>query len=169
MFKPFLLMLICSLCLILAACQQVQETTNDTEQLSTPNSPLTNPTKNEVDASKTACDDAANDQEAEQCAKIEFEKTDTEMNDSYQKFLANLRKFEEKAGPQDKILADKYRKDRQNLEAAQKAWLAFREANCTAEKGVYGENQNAAFAAFSCQERMTADRLEDLKTIYENK
>lgn len=171
MIKPHSLTLIIIFCLALstAACQQVQETASDAEQLSTPNSPLTNPTKNEIEAAKTACDDAANAPEAEQCAKNEFDKADAEMKQVYQRILTNLQSYAEKVVSQDKILSDKYKKDHENLQAAQKAWLAFREANCTAEKFIPVENQNANYIGFSCQGRITEDRIEDLKLIYENK
>jgi uncharacterized protein YecT (DUF1311 family) len=170
MIKPHLLTLVIIFYLVLfAACRQVQETASDAEQLSTPNSPLTNPTKNEIEAAKTACDEAINTEEAEQCVKNEFEKADAELKQVYQRILTNLQSYAEKAVSQDKVLADKYKKDHENLQTAQKAWLAFREANCTAEKTIPVENQNANYIGFSCQGRMTEDRIEDLKLIYENK
>lgn len=169
MFKRFLLTFALSFCILGAsACQQMQETANDADQLATSDSPVTNPTRNEMDAAKSPCDDAPNNEEAARCAKTEFDKVETEMNDFYQKVLNERQSFAEKAASQDKILADKYKKDADNLRAAQKLWLAYRDANCAAEKETYGENQTA-YAPFSCEERMTEDRIEDLKLIYENK
>ena len=158
------------LCLgLLAGCQKAQEAANDVDDLTSSESPLTNPTSKELDAVKSPCDDANNQQEAENCAKTEFEKSDAEMNQLYQKVVANFQDLEQKARPQDKILADKYKKSVENLQAAQKIWLTFREANCLAEKESDANDNNDAMTAFSCQQRLAEDRTEDLKIIYQNK
>ena len=157
------------LCLALAGCQRVQEAANDVDDLTSTESPVTNPTSKELDAVKSPCDDAGNQQEAENCAKTEFEKSETDMNQLYQKVLANFQDLEQKARPQDKVLADKYKKNGENLQAAQKAWLAFRDANCAAEKEADTNDNNNAMTAVSCQQRLTEDRTEDLKIIYQSK
>lgn len=157
------------LCIGLAGCQKAQEVANDVDDLTSSESPVTNPTGKELEAVKTPCDDASNQQEAETCAKTEFEKSDGEMNQLYQKVLANLQDVEQKTRPQDKTLADKYKKNRENLQTAQKAWLVFRDADCVAEKDSDATDSNNVITAFSCQQRLTEDRTEDLKLIYENK
>lgn len=157
------------LCVALAGCRTAQEAANDIEDLTSIESPLTNPTNKELEAVRTPCDDAGSLQEAENCARTEFEKADAEMSQLYQKTLNNLQNFEQKARTQDKILADKYKKDAENLQTAQKAWLAFREANCTAEKESDVDDNNNEIIAFSCQQRLTENRTDDLKLIYENK
>ena len=169
MKNKFLPVFVLCLCFSFGACQQAQDAADDAEQLSGTDSPVTNPTKSELEAVKTPCDDAANNQEAEDCSRKEFEKAETNLNQRYEKILADLAKFEEKARAQDKILAEKYKTDAQTLQAAQRAWKTYREAQCAAEKATYGENQNAAFGFFACQQRLTEDRTEDLKMIYESK
>lgn len=156
------------LCLAFAGCQKAQETADDLEDLTSSESSITNPTSKELEAVKTPCDDMENQQDAEKCAKMEFDKSDAELNTLYQKLLSNLQNFEQKARPQDKVLADKYRKDGENLQTAQKFWLVYREANCLAEKELETNDGNN-ITAFSCQQRLTENRTEDLKLLYENK
>jgi uncharacterized protein YecT (DUF1311 family) len=157
------------LCIGVMGCQKAQEAANDVDDLTSSESPVTNPTNKELEAVKTGCDDASNQQDAENCAKAEFEKSDQEMSQLYQKVLANFQEVEQKTRPQDKALADKYKKNADNLQAAQKAWLVFREANCLAEKESETNDNNNAITAFSCRQRLTEDRTEDLKIIYQNK
>lgn len=163
------IILILVLCLAVAGCQKAQEAANDVDDLTSTESPVTNPTNKELEAVKTPCDDTINQQDAENCAKTEFEKSDAEMKQLYQKVLTNLKEFEQKARPQDKTLADKYKKDGENLQTAQTAWLVFRDADCIAEKESDINDSNNAATAFSCQQRLTEDRTEDLRLIYENK
>ncbi len=157
------------LCFAIAGCQKAQEAANDIDDLTSSESPVTNPTNKELDAVKSPCDDTNNQQEAENCAKTEFEKSDAEMSQLFQKVLANFQDSEQKSRPQDKALADKYKKNGENLQTAQKAWLAFRDANCVAEKESDTNDTNNAMTAFSCQQRLTEERTEDLKIIYQNK
>jgi len=156
------------LCLLFSACQKAQETIDDANDLTQSESPVTNPTMKEVEAAKSPCDEAANAPEAENCARAEFEKIDAEMNRLYQKIIADFQNLEQKARLQDKILADKYRKNADNLQTAQKAWTTFRDADCAAEKSLNATAENDAFVELNCRQRLTEDRLEDLKATYQN-
>lgn len=166
--KNYLTIFLC-LCAFAASCQQVRQTANDVEELTSSESPVIKPTKNELEAVKTPCDDAANQQEAENCSRVEFEKSEAEMNALYQKILADFNKFAEKAQSQDKVLVENYKRSAENLQGVQKAWLAYREAQCKAETEIDPNNSNDAFIGFSCRQRMTEDRIENLKLIYENR
>ncbi|MEP6924768.1 MAG: lysozyme inhibitor LprI family protein [Pyrinomonadaceae bacterium] len=167
--KIILILILCIALLLAAACQKAQQAVNDAEDLTSTESPVINPTNKELEAVRTPCDETGSQQDAENCAKTEFEKSEAEMNQLYQKVLTNLQNFEQKARPQDKILADKYKKDRENMQTAQKAWLAFRDADCIAEKESDANDNNNAMIGFSCQQRLTENRTDDLKLIYENK
>lgn len=165
--RKILITLTICFCVFLAGCQKAQEVADDAEQLA--ETSVNNPSKTEIDAVKTPCDDAADGVEAEKCAKGEFEKTDAEMTKLYQKLLSDFQNFEKKAAVQDKDLAVNYKRSAENLQASQKAWLAFREANCKAEKESDTNDGNDGFTDLNCRQRMTEDRTEDLKLIYENK
>lgn len=164
--RIFLGLILC-LCVLAAGCQTAQDIGDNVEDLA--DAPLTNPTKNELEAVKSICDDAANAAEAGNCAKREFEKIDGELNQLLAKITLDLQKFAEKAVSQDKTLAEKYKKDAVNLTAAQKAWTSYREANCLAEREANLDAANAVFVEFGCRGRITEDRIEDLKFLYENK
>ena len=163
------IILILVLCIGFAGCQKAQEAAKDVDDLTSSESPVINPTNKELEAVKTPCDDVGSQQDAENCAKTEFENSDAEMNLHYQKILIGLQTVEQKTRPLDKNLADKYKKDLDNLQKAQKAWLAFRDADCVAEKESDTNVDNNAITAFACQQRLTEGRIEDLKLIYENK
>ena len=163
----FLLILL--ICAAFAACQSARQAANDADTLTQGDSPATNPTQNELDAAKSPCDNAANDQEAETCAKTEFDKSNRELEQTYNGILNNMRGLAAKTKEQDKTLSDKYNRDAQNLTAAQNLWLEYRKANCVAEKESAGETNTANFIESSCLQRVSEDRLDDLKAIYLNK
>lgn len=154
---------------LLAGCQRAQDAADDAETLTQGDSPVTNPTNKELEAVKTPCDDATDGAEAENCAKGEFEKIEAEMNRVYQKHLTDFQNFEKKAQGQDKELSENYKRNAENLQVSQKTWTAFRDANCKAEKESDTNDGNNNFTDLNCRQRMTEDRVEDLKLIYENK
>jgi len=55
----------------------------------------------------------------------------------------------------------------EKLRDAERAWIAFRDLNCDAEKELYdgGTAQGPVYNA--CMEAMTRHRLQELKTMYE--
>jgi uncharacterized protein YecT (DUF1311 family) len=167
--RKILITLTMCFCVCLAGCQKAQEAAEDAEPLTQADSPVTNPTNKELEAVKTPCDDAADGAEAENCAKGEFEKTEGELTTLYQKLLTDFQNFEKKAQAQDKELAESYKRNAENLQVSQKAWTAYRDANCKAEKESDTNDGNNTFTDLNCRQRMTEDRVEDLKLIYENK
>ena len=49
------------------------------------------------------------------------------------------------------------------LRDAQRAWLPFRDAACSAEAGTWGNGSGASMAFLLCAERLTTDRTRDLR------
>lgn len=156
-------------CFLLVSCQQAQQTVKDAKQIAQPNSPVLNPTQAELDALKTPCDDQPDNAQAEECLRREFEKSDAELNQLYNKILADLQNFEQKARSQDATLAEKYKSDAETLRQAEDFWVNYRKFNCKAERETPLNQQNAQVLGLSCFERMTDERIENLKAIYENK
>ena len=54
----------------------------------------------------------------------------------------------------------------EQLLAAQRAWLKFREANCAAAYGIYGSGTMRQTAGANCYLNMTAERTLELRTLY---
>jgi uncharacterized protein YecT (DUF1311 family) len=56
--------------------------------------------------------------------------------------------------------------DLERLKAAQRLWIQFRDATCTAESNLYSGGTASAPAYSACLEELTRQRTADLKTIY---
>ena len=56
--------------------------------------------------------------------------------------------------------------DLQRLKVAQRLWIQFRDATCTAESNLYNGGTASAPAYSACLEELTRQRTGDLKTIY---
>jgi uncharacterized protein YecT (DUF1311 family) len=56
--------------------------------------------------------------------------------------------------------------DLERLKAAQRLWIQFRDATCTAESDLYTGGTASAPAYSACLEEVTRQRTADLKTIY---
>ena len=56
--------------------------------------------------------------------------------------------------------------DRDALQQAQKIWIQFRDANCSAEEGLYRGGSAAPMVRYACLEAMTHHRTEELQIMY---
>jgi uncharacterized protein YecT (DUF1311 family) len=56
--------------------------------------------------------------------------------------------------------------DQQRLKVAQRLWIQFRDATCTAESNLYNGGTASAPAYSACLEELTRQRTADLKTTY---
>ena len=56
--------------------------------------------------------------------------------------------------------------DLERLKVAQRLWIQFRDATCTAESNLYNGGTASAPAYSACLEELTRLRTADLKTIY---
>ena len=56
--------------------------------------------------------------------------------------------------------------ERAQLAESQELWLQYRDANCSAEKTLYGSGTGAQPAYLACIEAMTRQRTKDLKVTY---
>jgi uncharacterized protein YecT (DUF1311 family) len=52
------------------------------------------------------------------------------------------------------------------LRKAERAWIAYRDANCEAEYATYGSGSMGPNVAAFCRIRLTRDRLDEIKRIY---
>ena len=56
--------------------------------------------------------------------------------------------------------------EQQDLQQAQRLWLKFRDANCSAERNLYGQGTASAMVHAACLEAETRQRTAELKTMY---
>ncbi len=83
------------------------------------------------------------------CAKQQSEKADKDINRRYRLIMQKL-------GEKEKAL----------LKTAQRAWIAYRDANCKADFSLYEGGSIAPLIQFSCLEKMTTERIAELNRIY---
>jgi uncharacterized protein YecT (DUF1311 family) len=86
------------------------------------------------------------------CLSKIHEDVDTDLNKTYQKALQLTGKFGST--------------DLQNLKEAQKKWLAYRNAACNAEYGLWQGGSGGPNAQALCVIRLTRQRTADLKNVY---
>lgn len=56
--------------------------------------------------------------------------------------------------------------EQRDLQAAQRLWLGFRDANCSAERNLYAGGSAAPMVYAACVEADTRQRTSDLKAMY---
>ena len=84
-----------------------------------------------------------------QCFITASQNADKELNSFYGKLIAHL-------SPED----------RKNLQAAQRLWVQFRDANCKAEYNLYGGGSAGPTVRAACIEAVTRHRTAELKVMY---
>ena len=101
------------------------------------------------DAAMTrACTDQSSQSAMNQCAGAAYEKTDAELNAAYREIMARLASDQQA---------------RQRLTAAQRAWIAFRDAECAfATEGSAG-GSIYPYLLTTCRDGLTGARLAQLR------
>jgi uncharacterized protein YecT (DUF1311 family) len=97
-------------------------------------------------AKKQPCADAQTQSEMNQCAYEEYKKADAELNKTYQQLLPKL-----EAARQER------------LKTAQRAWIAFRDADCEYEAAEYEGGSMQPLIRYSCLESATRNRTAQLR------
>jgi len=107
---------------------------------------------------KVNCTDPQTQMEMTQCAGEDYDKADKDLNVEYQK----LRKL---LGERDKAADENGKGAVDALVAAQRAWVAYRDANCNlAGFQARGGSMEPQLVA-SCLAQMSRDRTQELKTL----
>lgn len=91
------------------------------------------------------------------CALAEAESWDRVLNETYTQLIEGMRRVDAQEAenfPQFANRAD-------SLQAAQRAWIVLRDADCTLEYAIWGAGSMRQIAGADCQMRRTAER-----TIY---
>ena len=85
-----------------------------------------------------------------ECFLAASQKADKDLNAYYGKLRAHLE-------------AD----DLKKLQVAQRLWVQFRDANCTAEYSLYGGGSAGPTVRAACIEALTRQRTTELRTMYD--
>ncbi|WP_353472842.1 lysozyme inhibitor LprI family protein [Salipiger sp. H15] len=104
-----------------------------------------------ADAAAAQCSNAQTTVEMRDCAGREYAAADAELNAVY----AQL-----KASASEPVMAQ--------VRAAQRAWIPFRDAACTAEAAPYEGGTIQPLVEVSCLTRLTRRRSEDLRALLPN-
>jgi uncharacterized protein YecT (DUF1311 family) len=95
------------------------------------------------------CQNLAPDEFQPGCMYSAFQKADRDLNKLYERTLLHLGTT-----------------DQRNLRAAQRLWVQFRDADCSAEYHLYGGGSGGPMAKSACLEAVTRQRMADLSAIY---
>src|SRR5258708_40327913 len=86
------------------------------------------------------------------CLTKVHDKVDAQMNAIYQRALGMTKRF---GGA-----------DIENLKDAQRKWVAYRDAACKAEYGLWSGGSGGPNARAICEIRLSRQRTEDLESVY---
>lgn len=108
------------------------------------------------------CSEALSTVEMNKCADAEFEKADAELNRVYAKALAAVPGMATDDTPFDAKSWEA------TLRASQRAWLAFRDAECEEHVAKFwGGGTGATVDILGCKTEKTEQRTKELKQRYE--
>ncbi len=112
----------------------------------------------------TNCDAAQSNVEMKECAARELAHVDAALNRQYNQTLAKMRNVD-KGYP---ITADKRPGFAATLLASQRAWLTFRDAQCTIEGYSMRGGTGEGLVVATCKAAMTAERTKALAKLESN-
>jgi uncharacterized protein YecT (DUF1311 family) len=112
-----------------------------------------------VAAQEFRCNPEGNTAEMAQCARDDYGAADERLNDVYQKLLRSLTQADEEFGDGGSDTRVK------RLKAAQRAWIAFRDAECPLQsvENFGGSMENITIPG--CLARITEERAAQLEKI----
>jgi uncharacterized protein YecT (DUF1311 family) len=123
----------------------------DPSEASPSTSPSDNAGKPTAPVATADCSNAATQTELDACAKSVYESADAKLNDTYQKLASSLNEG-----------------DRQLLTDAELAWIEFRDQNCDFEQSLFEGGSVQPTVYYSCLERMTKARTQQLESQFNN-
>lgn len=103
------------------------------------------------DVARAQCENAKSTLQINECFAKELKKAEVEVNRVYQLTVKKLQ-------PDDAAL----------LRKAQRAWLAYRDAQCEAEHALLGGGTGGPAAWISCKLELTRQRTAEIQNTYEN-
>lgn len=113
------------------------------------------------DAPELDCHDPAGTMDADLCASQAFEQADTQLNRAYHRALSALRPGNDFCGTGCNAAADE-------LILAQRAWIQFRDHDCSAVHAVWIDGTGRNQAQMKCLIDHTQNRTEQLQALLED-
>lgn len=109
------------------------------------------------------CKDPMSNAEMKMCAEQDWKKADAELNAAFGKALASARETyrSTRTMPGQQNMPD----SEVLLRDAQRAWVAFRDANCKYQYQIYWGGTHAGLAYLGCMGDMTKARLKELRQL----
>ena len=102
-----------------------------------------------MNAKDGPCQEPATGAEETACFYSAYQKSDAALNQFYRRVLTVVDGEE-----------------LTKMKAAQRLWIQFRDANCSAEYELYAGGSAAPMVKFACLEAVTRHRTEELKVMY---
>ena len=106
-----------------------------------------------VAAQEHPCDGAETQIDLNECSYVAWEQADVELNDAYAAAMGVAQGHGGSAG--------------EALRDAQRAWIAFRDADCAAEAAFWEGGSAQPMILYGCLETITLQRTDDLWAISE--
>lgn len=106
------------------------------------------------------CDTAQTQQDMNQCAHLDWQAADGDLNAEYKRARATMRRIDGDL-PQNLAGAEATLRD------AQRAWITFRDAACAAEGFLFRGGSMEPFMVSSCLATLTRQRTQALKSLSE--
>jgi uncharacterized protein YecT (DUF1311 family) len=111
-------------------------------------------------AQQVDCSNAITQLDLNNCAAQDWEEADARLNEVYAETLAVL----QEADASYPISGDS---EEDRLRAAQRAWIAYRDANCDSAGYPMRGGSAEPLLTYGCLRRMTEDRIAELKALTE--
>lgn len=109
-------------------------------------------------AQEVDCSNAMTQYEMNQCAQIDWETADVDLNEAYAEAMAQLKAWDADLPPELQGGAAKLRE-------AQRAWITFRDAACATEGYPMRGGSAEPLLVYGCMARLTQQRADDLWTL----
>jgi uncharacterized protein YecT (DUF1311 family) len=101
------------------------------------------------------CKDPMDQATMTQCAGLDFEKADKELNALWPQFKADAEESDKDTGKHEYIDA---------LLASQRAWITFRDAECALQAMAMHGGSGEPMLLYGCMARLTQERIKQLQT-----
>jgi uncharacterized protein YecT (DUF1311 family) len=111
------------------------------------------------------CSDPQNQMDMNFCADIDFQRADAELNAAWREAIASARSSDREIDRR----SDQRPPQEAKLREAQRAWLIFRDAQCTVEGYEEARGGSMEPMVFSgCRARLTRERIAQLRSSSES-
>lgn len=115
------------------------------------------------DFDPASCAQALSTADMNRCADAEFARADADLNAAYRKALASIPEFASDPPWDPKSWEEA-------LRASQRAWVAFRDAECDKHVAMFWTNGSGATVdILGCKTEKTEQRTKELKDRYESR